>query len=135
MLVKSLSIVALLYTDKSRFSCCYSPIVAPPKFRKRRPKSSWNCSHYKEHEQTPLIHPNKVIHGVPLEPTFPLDFNLSVGHVWSDAIVNVGWKIDPYSSLSLDARDIYTHVSDRFIFLVIKRIQFHTLELFIKSRF
>ena len=75
VLVKSLSIVALLYTDKSRFSCCYSPIVAPPKFRKRRPKSSWNCSHYKEHEQTPLIHPNKVIHGVPLEQTFIFSLN------------------------------------------------------------
>ena len=60
---------------KSRQRNAESTGVLPPKFRKRRPKSSWNCSHYKEHEQTPLIHQNKVIHGVPLEQTFIFSLN------------------------------------------------------------
>ena len=72
MLVKSLSIVALSKVDNAMQE---STGVLPPKFRKRRPKSSWNCSHYKEHEQTPLIHQNKVIHGVPLEQTFIFSLN------------------------------------------------------------
>ena len=97
---------------KSRQRRAESTGVLPPKFRKRRPKSSWNCSHYKEHEQTPLIHQNKVIHGVPLEQTSIFSLNnasICRGHVWQDAIVNLGWKIDP--SVSLDARDISTQVS------------------------